>query len=89
MPLETEVKAKTILDYRVHETDTGSPDLQVAILTQRIRQLTDHPECQSPRPGVAAGSAGDGRPAPPAAQVHQPPDLSRYQQLIARLGLRR
>ena len=42
MPLDTEVKTQTIVDYRAHEKDTGSPDVQVAILTQRIRQLTEH-----------------------------------------------
>ena len=31
-----------IADFRVHETDTGSPDVQVALLTERINHLTDH-----------------------------------------------
>jgi small subunit ribosomal protein S15 len=37
-----EVKAKTIEEFRVHETDTGSADVQVALLTQRINHLTEH-----------------------------------------------
>ena len=37
-----ETKAKIINDYRVHETDTGSPEVQVALLTHRINELTDH-----------------------------------------------
>ncbi len=36
------VKAEVIEDYRLHESDTGSPEVQVALLTQRINQLTDH-----------------------------------------------
>jgi small subunit ribosomal protein S15 len=42
MPLEKEVKTKVIKDYHRHETDTGSPEVQVAILTSRINQLTGH-----------------------------------------------
>lgn len=36
------VKTQTIEEYRTHETDTGSPEVQVALLTQRINQLTEH-----------------------------------------------
>lgn len=42
MPLAKEVKTKLIEDYHRHENDTGSPEVQVAILTNRISQLTDH-----------------------------------------------
>lgn len=35
-------KKKTITDFRIHERDTGSADVQIALLTQRINQLTDH-----------------------------------------------
>lgn len=37
-----EQKTKTISDFRVHERDTGSADVQIALLTQRINQLTEH-----------------------------------------------
>jgi len=42
MPLQKETKAKLITDYHRHETDTGSPEVQIAIMTKRILQLTDH-----------------------------------------------
>ena len=43
MTLESmEQKTKTISDFRVHEKDTGSADVQIALLTQRINQLTEH-----------------------------------------------
>jgi len=42
MPLAKEVKAKAIEDFHRHENDTGSPEVQVAILTNRIVQLTEH-----------------------------------------------
>ncbi len=37
-----EAKNKTITEFRLHERDTGSPDVQVALLTHRINQLTEH-----------------------------------------------
>ncbi len=37
-----EVKTSIIEEYRIHETDTGSPEVQIAVLTQRINQLNDH-----------------------------------------------
>ena len=37
-----EAKAKTIGDFKLHEQDTGSADVQIALLTQRINHLTDH-----------------------------------------------
>jgi small subunit ribosomal protein S15 len=42
MPLEKENKTQLIKDYATHEGDTGSPEVQVAIMTTRINQLTDH-----------------------------------------------
>lgn len=42
MPLEKEIKTRVIQDYRRHEADTGSPEVQIAILTHRIHQLTEH-----------------------------------------------
>lgn len=42
MPLAKEVKTKFITDYHRHETDTGSPEVQVAIITGRIQHLTGH-----------------------------------------------
>ena len=42
MPLDKEVKSKAIQDFHRHETDTGSPEVQIAILTKRILQLTEH-----------------------------------------------
>jgi len=40
--LETQEKQQIIEDYKTHDTDTGSPEVQVAILTYRINELTEH-----------------------------------------------
>ena len=42
MPLNKDGKEKASQDYHRHEKDTGSPEVQVAILSRRITQLTDH-----------------------------------------------
>jgi small subunit ribosomal protein S15 len=42
MALATEAKKQVITKYKTHKTDTGSPEVQVAILSQRISELTEH-----------------------------------------------
>ena len=42
MPLEPGAKGRVIEEYRQHESDTGSPEVQIALLSQRITYLTDH-----------------------------------------------
>jgi small subunit ribosomal protein S15 len=42
MPLPKEVKTEVIGAYRTKDTDTGSADVQIALLTSRIKQITDH-----------------------------------------------
>ena len=42
MPLQPEAKQGVITKYRLHESDTGSPEVQVALLSQRIEYLTEH-----------------------------------------------
>ena len=42
MPVTKEQKAKGIEQHRLHGTDTGSPEVQIALLTERINLLTDH-----------------------------------------------
>ena len=42
MAQASEAKTQLIEDYRIHEHDTGSPEVQIAILTTRINELTDH-----------------------------------------------
>ena len=42
MSIAVETKKKLISEYRRHETDSGSPEIQIAVLTTRILQLTEH-----------------------------------------------
>ncbi len=42
MALEQDAKQRVITEYRLHETDTGSPEVQIALLSSRIEYLTEH-----------------------------------------------
>jgi small subunit ribosomal protein S15 len=42
MPLQKEIKTQLIEEYQKHPTDTGSTEVQISILTTRIKQLTEH-----------------------------------------------
>ncbi len=42
MPLHTDKKVDLIAKFRTHESDTGSPEIQIALLTERIGYLTEH-----------------------------------------------
>ncbi|HEV3073405.1 MAG TPA: 30S ribosomal protein S15, partial [Thermoanaerobaculia bacterium] len=42
MAQSTEMRQRVIEEYRLHERDSGSPEVQVALLTNRITELTDH-----------------------------------------------
>jgi small subunit ribosomal protein S15 len=89
MALTQEKKQELISQYQVHETDTGSADLQVAILTERINQLTTHlkdnDKDHSSRRGLLKMI---GRRRRLLAYI-QKESTERYQNLIARLGIRR
>ena len=47
MALAGEAKKKIITEFRVHKTDTGSPEVQVAVLSRRIAELTEHFKVQA------------------------------------------
>ncbi len=42
MPLDSEKKAEVVTKFRTHDHDTGSPEVQIALLTERIGYLTEH-----------------------------------------------
>ncbi|WP_036485389.1 30S ribosomal protein S15 [Myxosarcina sp. GI1] len=89
MSLTQQRKQELMAEYQIHETDTGSADLQVAVLTERINQLTNHlrnnKKDHSSRRGLLKMI---GRRKRLLAYI-QNKNTERYQQLIARLGIRR
>jgi small subunit ribosomal protein S15 len=89
MALEGDVKTKIMHDYATAEGDTGSPEVQVAMLTQRIKDLTEHLKIHKhdhhSRRGLLLLV---GRRKRLLAYL-QKIDIQRYRSLIERLGLRR
>lgn len=89
MALATEPKSQVITDYRRAENDTGSPEVQVAILTTRIQELTEHLKMHvkdhSSRRGLLQMVGRRRR----LLEYLKGEDIERYRELIKRLGLRR
>ena len=89
MALDTAVKQEIIKEYATHEGDTGSPEVQVALLTRRITDLTehfkDHKHDHHSRRGLLLLVGQRRRMLTYLAKV----DIERYRSLIKRLGLRR
>jgi len=84
-----EAKVKTIKGFRLHERDTGSADVQIALLTERINQLTEHlqknKKDHSSRRGLLI-MVGQRRKL--LDYLHTT-DVSRYQTVTKKLKLRR
>ena len=72
MTLDKESKSKLIEEFARHDGDTGSPEVQVAILTSRINQLYRPPACQHSRRVFPAGFAEVGWSTPPLAGIYSP-----------------
>ena len=89
MPLSTDVKKQIMAEYATTEGDTGSPEVQVALLTQRIKDLTEHSRQHKhdhhSRRGLLLLVGQRRRLLNYLAKT----DIERYRRLIERLGLRR
>jgi small subunit ribosomal protein S15 len=82
-------KSATISEHRLHDTDTGSPEVQVALLTGRINHLTEHLKAhKKDHHGRRGLLMLVGRRRRLLDYVKEN-DVERYRALIARLGLRR
>ncbi|MDU6745833.1 MAG: 30S ribosomal protein S15 [Actinomyces sp.] len=89
MPLSKDVKDQIIAEYATHEGDTGSPEVQIALLSQRIKDLTEHfkahPHDHHSRRGLMLLVGRRRRLLGYLSDI----DIERYRSLIDRLGLRR
>lgn len=89
MSLNKELKTTVITDFARHEGDTGSPEVQIALLTQRIQQLTEHLKThkhdQHSRRGLLKLVGQRRRHLNYLARK----DPESYQKVLQRLGLRR
>lgn len=88
MALLQERKHEIISEYQIHETDTGSADVQVAMLTARINRLSDHLKTNKKDHASRMGLLKMiGRRKRLLAYI-QDQDRDRYKALLARLGIR-
>lgn len=87
--LTKQKKTEVISQYKTNDKDTGSPEVQIAILTTRINELTEHfkkhPKDHASRRGLLmmVGSRNS------LLKYISKKDVKRYRELISRLGLRK
>jgi small subunit ribosomal protein S15 len=82
-------KTATIAEYRLHESDTGSPEVQVAIFTERINHLTEHLRTHKADHHTRRGLMMLIGKRRRLLDYTRNNDVERYRALIARLGIRR
>ncbi|MDO4785321.1 MAG: 30S ribosomal protein S15 [Fretibacterium sp.] len=86
--IQKEKKQAVITDYRTHETDTGSPEVQVAVLTERVRELTEHLKIHKKDFHSRRGLLKMVGRRRKLLRYLKEKDFNRYRSLIERLGLR-
>lgn len=89
MSITAERKAEIIKDYATQEGDTGSPEVQVAILTDRILTLTDHFKANKKDNHSRRGLLKMVNTRRSLLDYLKKKDATRYETLITRLGLRK
>jgi len=89
MPLKPEAKEAIMAEFKLHESDTGSPEVQVALLTQRIKDITEHLKIHekdfSSRRGLLKLIGQRRR----LLDYLKKKDITRYRDVIKALGIRK
>ncbi len=89
MVLTKDRKTEVIDSYKTHESDTGSPEVQVAILTERITYLTDHFKIHKKDHHSRRGLMKMVGQRRRLLDYLKDKEISRYREIIQRLGIRR
>ena len=84
-----EEKSKVIAEYATHEGDTGSPEVQIAILTKRINDLTEHLKTHKQDHHSRRGLLKMVGQRRNLLNYVMKKDIERYRSIIARLGIRK
>ena len=87
--LAKQEKETIIRDFETHEGDTGSPDVQIALLTRKINDLTDHLKTHRKDHASRRGLLKMVGTRSALLKYVSKKDVKRYQQIISRLGLRK
>lgn len=89
MPLTIESKQEMIEKYRMHEKDTGSPEIQIALLTNRINYLTEHFKVHTKDYHSRRGLLKLVGQRRRLLNYLTKKDIKRYQNIIQQLGIRK
>lgn len=89
MPLTRANKDELIRSYRTHDIDTGSPEVQIALLTKRIEHLTEHFKSHAKDHHSRQGLLKMVGKRRRLLDYLKRKDLDRYQRVIGRLGIRK
>ncbi|HEX8706734.1 MAG TPA: 30S ribosomal protein S15 [Pyrinomonadaceae bacterium] len=87
--LAKETKEQIVTDYRTHEGDTGSPQVQIALLSQRINELTEHFKTHKKDNHSRRGLLKMVSQRRSLLDYLKRKDIERYHEVVTRLGLRR
>jgi len=87
--LAKERKQNVIRDYRTHDSDTGSPEVQIAILSERIGELTEHFQTHKKDHASRRGLLMMVSKRRRLLDYLKKYDTERYKQVIQRLGIRK
>lgn len=89
MALAKEEKTRIVGEFRTHESDTGSPEVQVALLSKRITELTEHFKTHKKDNHSRRGLLKMVSQRRSLLDYLKRTDIERYHQVVSRLGLRR
>ena len=87
--INKDLKQQIIKEYAVHEGDTGSPEVQIAVLTQRISELTAHLKANTHDHHSRRGLLKMVGHRRNLLAYLQKKDIERYRAIVAKLGLRK
>ena len=89
MSIAAEAKTQIVSDFKIHDKDTGSPEVQIALLTRRITELTEHLKTHKKDHSSRRGLLKMVGKRNSLLKYLTREDRTRYQQIIGRLGLRK
>ena len=87
--LTKQKKQEIVNDFEIHEGDTGSPEVQIALLTKRINELTEHLKTHRKDHASRRGLLKMVGTRSALLKYVSKQDINRYKQIISRLGLRK
>ena len=89
MALGKQAKEQIVTDFRTHDSDTGSPQVQVALLSKRINDLTEHFKTHKKDNHSRRGLLKMVSQRRSMLDYLKRTDIERYHEVVSRLGLRR